>query len=195
MKVAPTATLQLLELHEWKRVVAVELPTCVRRSGQSSIESDPAIDVPPISYDRLAPAARRPRVREWPLDYSGIPKLDRESNSLVGSCSRGRPRAVRMNVSPRVPTPAFEAQVALKGFAWLDSDGNGIQGPSEAGISGVTVRLFDAAARQVSSVATGPDGHIQLLERPNQSPLAPIRSTGRLHHHDVECPRLDSGDG
>ncbi|MEO1368535.1 MAG: SdrD B-like domain-containing protein, partial [Acidobacteriota bacterium] len=41
---------------------------------------------------------------------------------------------------------------------WLDDNGDGRQQPSETGLSGVTVRLLDAADQEIAVATTGADG-------------------------------------
>ncbi|MFQ5524817.1 MAG: SdrD B-like domain-containing protein [Thermoanaerobaculia bacterium] len=59
---------------------------------------------------------------------------------------------------------------ALGDYVWNDSNGDGIQDPGELGISGVTVRLFDAATGTevagVSPVVTGADGKYLFTDVP-----------------------------
>ena len=43
-------------------------------------------------------------------------------------------------------------------LVWDDLDGDGVQGPGEPGIAGVTVRLFNGAGNQVGSTVTDADG-------------------------------------
>jgi hypothetical protein len=51
-----------------------------------------------------------------------------------------------------------QAPVQIGNRIWLDLDGDGLQGPDEPGIAGVTVRLYDASGTLVGTAITGPDG-------------------------------------
>ena len=48
-------------------------------------------------------------------------------------------------------------------LVWEDLDGDGIQGPGEPGLAGVTVRLLDAGGSEVGSTVTDGDGAYAFL--------------------------------
>ena len=59
-------------------------------------------------------------------------------------------------------TPSAEA-AALGSTVWFDSDGDGVQGPAEDGIAGVTVDLFDDTGTIVASTVTDSNGDYQFI--------------------------------
>ena len=56
--------------------------------------------------------------------------------------------------------------VWIEGSVWLDSDGDGVFGPGEAGIAGVIANLYDDGGNLVASTATDSDGGYLFSELP-----------------------------
>ena len=59
------------------------------------------------------------------------------------------------------------APVEIGDLVWNDANGNGVQDPGEAGISGVTVELLDTANNVIASAVTDADGHYIFSNDPN----------------------------
>ncbi len=51
-----------------------------------------------------------------------------------------------------------EAPLEIGNYVWYDTDGDGIQDPSEAPVLGATVNLYDSAGNVIASTVTGPNG-------------------------------------
>lgn len=75
----------------------------------------------------------------------------RRANRLAAACSTQHP-ALLDTLEPRV------LLAAVQGHVWLDADENGLQNNNEAGRTGVTVRLLDAANALVASATTDNNG-------------------------------------
>jgi len=68
----------------------------------------------------------------------------------------------RTLLDPREHDPRWDAglyrRASIGDLVWDDLDGDGVQDSGEAGVGGVTVRLFDGDGTQVAAAVTDPDG-------------------------------------
>ncbi len=56
------------------------------------------------------------------------------------------------------PDAALAAPNEINGTVFLDYNNNGVQGPSDIGVAGVTVTAYDTSGAQVTSAITQADG-------------------------------------
>jgi uncharacterized repeat protein (TIGR01451 family) len=59
------------------------------------------------------------------------------------------------------------APLQIGNYVWYDTDGDGVQDPSEAPVVGATVNLYDGAGNLVATTMTGPDGSYYFDVDPN----------------------------
>jgi hypothetical protein len=75
-----------------------------------------------------------------------------------GTGGTGQPDFGKVNGLGDIVALCNPAPIEIGNRVWLDGNANGVQDPGEAGISGVTVHLFNAANTQIGTAVTDTNG-------------------------------------